>query len=58
MCQEVKAEVIKMGNDLNLLWLNPFSTSKPQTFEAKILVRVQPHLSRRSEVEKSPVTHL
>lgn len=45
----MKAELIKMGNDLNLLWLNPFSTSKPQTFEAKILVRVQatPLLSLR-----------
>lgn len=31
-CQEVKAELIKMGNDLNLLRLNPFSASEPQTF--------------------------
>lgn len=57
-CQEVKAELIKMGNDLNLLRLNPFSSRKPQTFEAKILVGVRPHLCCRSEVEKSPVTHL
>lgn len=57
-CQEVKAELIKMGNDLNLLWLNPFSTSKPQTFEAEILVRARPHLCSRSEVEKQPMTHL
>lgn len=47
-----------MGKDLNLFWLNPFSTSKPHTFEAKILVRAQLRLSHRSEVEKSPVTRL
>lgn len=55
---EAKGELIKLGNDLNLLWLNPFSTSKPQTFEAKVSVRARPHLCHCSEEEKSPVTHL
>lgn len=54
-CQEVKVELIKTGNNLNLFWLNPFSTSKPQRSEAKLLVGARPHLSRGSEVA---VAHL
>lgn len=49
-CQEVKVELIKTGNDLNLFWLNPFSNSKPQRAEAKLWVGARPRLCCHSEV--------